>query len=76
MLSIFILDFGSELASSIQAKLAPLENLGSQIEETVNRGLQPVRAMELKNSMKHGVGGITIATHSPSGKFIQILNFK
>lgn len=61
---------GSQIAASVQTRLAPLNNLGHQIEQSVQQGLEPVRAMEIQFAMKGGIGGVTIATHSPSGKFL------
>lgn len=47
--------------------LPQLDNLGQMIQQSVNEGLEPVRAMEITAKMKNGVGGTTIATHLPAG---------
>lgn len=62
------LDLGEQISASVQSGLAPLQNLGQKIQENVYQKLEPVRAMQILSGMKSGVGGITIATHSPSGK--------
>lgn len=62
-------DLGSQISSNVQAGLANLNNLGAQIAQNVQQGLEPVTALQLINSMKMGIGGLTIATHEPSGKF-------
>lgn len=70
MICLCVAELGNQISASVQAGLAQLNNLGDQITQSVNQGLEPVRAMEIVFAMKEGVGGITIATHSPSGKIV------
>lgn len=41
--------------------------MGGRITQQVEKELEPVRALELKNKMQQGVGGVTIVTYQPEG---------
>ncbi|ENN71770.1 uncharacterized protein LOC109543843 [Dendroctonus ponderosae] len=62
--------------ANIKSRLGSLDGLGTQIEQSVYHGLEPVRAIELNFKMRDGVGGITIVTHQPGGRQFVIKNHK
>ncbi|CAH1123971.1 unnamed protein product [Ceutorhynchus assimilis] len=61
---------------NLQNRLSDLEGLGDRISQKVHQNLEPVRAIELNFKMKDGVGGSTIATHSPGGRQFVIKNHR
>ncbi|XP_066253553.1 uncharacterized protein [Euwallacea similis] len=69
-----VLQHTQDIEQNVNRGLSGLDGLGSQISQSVYQGLEPVRAIELNFKMRDGVGGITIATHQPSGKQFIIRN--
>ncbi|XP_066139393.1 uncharacterized protein [Euwallacea fornicatus] len=69
-----VLQHSQNIEQDVNRGLSSLDGLGSQISQSVYQGLEPVRAIELNFRLRDGVGGITIATHQPSGKQFIIKN--